>query len=144
MSSSVPTPDDIFRRVADGIPRLMAGDLAQVEALTALYADPTSVSHPLLHGYPTLVSRADVRRHFEETRRRASGLRFQAQEIRIHQTADPEVIVAEFTYRGAGPAGPLTAHCIFVWRVRNGLIVEARDYIDYAAFGRAARRTETS
>jgi ketosteroid isomerase-like protein len=121
----------------------MAGDTAQVEALTALYADPTNVSHPLLHGYPTLVSRADMRRHFEETPRRAPGLRFQAQEIRIHHTNDPEVIVAEFTYRGAGPAGPLTAHCIFVWRVRNGLIVEARDYIDYAAFGRAARRAET-
>jgi ketosteroid isomerase-like protein len=121
----------------------MAGDTAQVETLAALYADPTNVSHPLLHGYPTLVSRADMRRHFEETLRRPLGLRFEAQEIRIHQTPDPEVIVAEFTYRGTGPAGPLTAHCIFVWRVRKGLIVEARDYIDYAAFGRAARRTET-
>jgi uncharacterized protein len=143
MSISEPTPEEIFRRVADGVPRLMAGDTAQVEVLTALYADPTNVSHPLLHGYPTLVSRADMRRHFEEAPRRAAGLRFQAQEIRIHQTTDPEVIVAEFTYRGAGPAGPLAAHCIFSWRVRNGLIVEARDYIDYAAFGRA-RRIETA
>jgi len=141
MPSTAPTPEQIFHRVVDGVSRLMAGDVTRVELLTQLYAQPTHVVHPLLHGYAPLTSHADMRRHFAEAAQRAGQFSFRAEAIRIHRTTDPEVIIAEFTYCGTGSAAPLAAHCIFVWRVRDGLIVEARDYIDYAAFARAAGRS---
>ena len=50
------------------------------------------------------------------------------------RTVDPDVVIGEFTYRGdAGWAAP----CIVVLRVRDGLIVESRDYIDHLALARA-------
>jgi ketosteroid isomerase-like protein len=49
------------------------------------------------------------------------------------------VIVAEFDYAGTvletGEA--FTVPCVFVLRVRDGLIVESRDYIDHVAMARA-------
>jgi uncharacterized protein len=135
-------PERLLRRVLHGVSKLAQGDLSQIDILTELYAEQTHVSHPLLPGYPVLTSRSDLRRHFAETPSRIGGMRFQAEDIQIHATTDPEVIVAEFTYRGSGPAGPLAAHCIFVWRTHAGQIVEARDYIDYGAFARAARASD--
>jgi len=47
----------------------------------------------------------------------------------VHETADPEVVVAEFDYRGETGAGhPVLRRNVFVWRVRDGRIVHARDY----------------
>jgi ketosteroid isomerase-like protein len=41
------------------------------------------------------------------------------------------VIVAEFAYEFPMPGGSVTqVPCVFVMRVRNGEIVESRDYID--------------
>ena len=54
--------------------------------------------------------------------------------VRVHQTTDPEVIIGEFTYRGdTGWAAP----GIIVFRIRDGLIVEPRDYIDHLGLARA-------
>jgi ketosteroid isomerase-like protein len=57
----------------------------------------------------------------------------------VHETADPEVIVAEFDYEGRVTT---TGHAFrfsnvqFV-RVRDGLIAETRDYHDHARIGAA-------
>jgi uncharacterized protein len=88
---------------------------------------------------PLLTSREELRKHFAAQFERAQGLRFRPEGIVIHQTTDPEVIVAEFTYRGPGKAAPLVAPCIFVMRIRNGQIVESRDYFERGAFSRALR-----
>lgn len=45
---------------------------------------------------------------------------------------DPEVVVAEFTYRWHSQE-PLSVGCVFVVRVRDGTIVESRDDIDPVA-----------
>jgi ketosteroid isomerase-like protein len=138
------SPQQIFDRLVDGVSRLVDGDVSQVDALANLYAERTYVLHPMSHGVLPLTSRADVHRHFAEVSARSRGMHFRAQDVRVHHTADPEVVVAEFTYRGTAPAGPLAVACIFVLRVRDGKIVESRDYIDHVAFARAAVREAVS
>jgi ketosteroid isomerase-like protein len=66
-------------------------------------------------------------------------VRYQPDNIRIHETQDPEVIVAEFDYAGTVIASgePFRVPCVFVLRVRDGLIVESRDYIDHVGMARA-------
>ena len=53
--------------------------------------------------------------------------------ITIHETTDPEVIVAEFEYQGINTdtGEPFAVPAIFVLRVRNGEIVDSRDYVDH-------------
>jgi ketosteroid isomerase-like protein len=49
----------------------------------------------------------------------------------IHETADPEVIVAEFAYEFVLPDDSTAkVPCVFVMRVRDGQIIESRDYVD--------------
>jgi ketosteroid isomerase-like protein len=82
-------------------------------------------------------TRDALREHF---RPRAGGLQLRRQpaNITIHDTSDPEVIVAEFEYRGtvADTGQPFSLPCIFVLRVRDGEIVESRDYADHLTAAR--------
>jgi ketosteroid isomerase-like protein len=129
------TPADVFLRLVHGV---AAGDYA---AMPGLYAEQTDVRHPMAPGgdHP-LLSRDALREHFTGTGPAvAQTIEFQPDNIRIHQTADPEVIVAEFEYAGFRPADGATFRvpCIFVLRVRDGQIVESRDYVDHVAMARA-------
>lgn len=112
--------------------------------LPALYADPTDVRHPFdpLRG-PALRTHEQLREHFTPPAG-GLGIERQARNITIHETADPEVIVAEFEYRGVVLASgrPFATPCIFVTRVRDGRIVESRDYIDHLASARATGRLD--
>lgn len=58
------------------------------------------------------------------------GLLLRATDIRVHQTVDPEVIVAEFDYRGrnARTGDGIARRNVFVTTVRGGLITRSRDY----------------
>ena len=118
----------------DGACRLQNGDRGQVDELAALYAEETDVRHPMAPlGDTPLLSREALRGHFAQARPVGSA-GFRVEDVRVHHTVDPEVVVGEFTYRGdAGWAAP----CIVVLRVRDGLIVESRDYIDHLALARA-------
>lgn len=52
-------------------------------------------------------------------------------DVVIHETADPEVIVAEFVSEFTLPDDSMTkVPCLFVMRVRDSQIIESRDYID--------------
>ena len=128
------TPKEVFADLADGVEKLVGGDASQVDRLAALYAEQTDVRHPMAPlGDTPLRTREDLRRHFAAGPGQSPGLTgFHAADLRVHETADPEVIVAEFTYRGEGFAVP----CIFVMRVRDGLIVESRDYTAHLEFAR--------
>jgi ketosteroid isomerase-like protein len=49
--------------------------------------------------------------------------------VQIHETTDPEVIVAEYgVIARAGGGDPFTLHYITITRIRDGLIVSSRDY----------------
>jgi ketosteroid isomerase-like protein len=129
------TPEEVFLKLVHGV---ADRDFA---ALPELYAEKTDVRHPMSpYGDHPLLSRDALREHFGGTGPRvAEVVRFQPANIRIHQTADPEVIVAEFDYAGTviATGEPFTVPCVFVLRVRDGQIVESRDYIDHVAMIRA-------
>jgi len=86
---------------------------------------------------PALLSRDDLREHFRPTDA-GPRLRRRAVPIAIHETTDPEVVVAEFEYRGAvvDTGEPFTLPGVFVMRVRDGEIVSSRDYFDHVTAAR--------
>jgi ketosteroid isomerase-like protein len=130
----VRTPEETFRALLDGACRLQNGDRSQVDELAGLYAEETDVRHPVAPlGDTPLLDREALRRHF--TAAGMAGLAgVRVEDVRVHHTADPEVLIGEFTYRGeAGRA----ASNIVVFRVREGLIVESRDYLDHIGLARA-------
>ncbi|HYD87299.1 MAG TPA: nuclear transport factor 2 family protein [Vitreimonas sp.] len=136
---TAPTPREVFLQLVHGVAKAVSdGDASP---LPALYAESTDVSHPMHPArIPPLTSRADLARHFGVGRAGyVPTVRFQPEAIVVHETADPEVIVAEFEYRGEvlATGEPFAVPCVFVMRVRAGLIVESRDYIDHVAFARA-------
>jgi len=125
----MPGPREVFHRLVDGVCKLVDGDASQVDALAALYAERTRIEHPMaVPAVEPLRSREDLRRHFGGPRPPFSDYR--ATDVVIHDTADPEVIVAEFCYRGSVDGRRFVVPCVFVMRVRDGEIVESRDYIN--------------
>jgi uncharacterized protein len=128
------TPGEVFAALVRGVCDRRT-DLAE------LYAEPTRVTHPL-QGDDALTTRATLSEHFASTRAVLGDVELAVTGAVVHETADPELIVAEFRY-AVGPART-EVPCVFVMRVRGGLIVESRDYMDLQAFGRALawNRTE--
>ena len=129
------TPEEVFLKLAHGV---ADRDFA---VLPELYAEQTDVRHPMNpYGDHPLLSRDALREHFGGVGPRVTEVvRFQPTNIRVHHTTDPEVIVAEFEYAGTVVATgePFRVPAIFVLRVRDGLIVESRDYIDHLSMIRA-------
>lgn len=132
-----PAPRQVVERLLAAVTGRRPADAA------ALYADDAVVTHPFAppggsHGAP-LVGRAALAEHFAAGA--AVPREMHAHDVLIHQTVDPEVVVAEFTYRGrATETGRAFAvPCVFVVRVRDGLIVESRDYAHHAAMAQALR-----
>jgi uncharacterized protein len=129
------SPREVFLALVNGI---ADGD---PEGLAELYAEQTDVVHPFdpLHGAP-LRSREEIRARMASLAARPRQRR-RVGNVTIHETTDPEVIVAEFEYQGTTDAGePYALPAIFVLRVRNGEIVRSRDYHDHLASARAAGR----
>lgn len=134
MPEPVPaSPAAVFDRLVHGV-----GDHRWAE-LPGLYAEQTRVVHPHdpLRGAP-LMTREELDRHFRLGAEVLGETRFTPAAITVHQTADPEVIVAEFEYRGTAPGTgePFAIPNVFVMRVRDGLIVESRDYADHVEIAR--------
>jgi ketosteroid isomerase-like protein len=127
------SPREVFLALVHGVAEGRWGELP------SLYAEQTDVLHPFdpLRA-PALRSRDALREHFTPTR---AGVRLDRRpaNITIHETTDPEVIVAEFEYQGtaADTGEPFVLPGIFVLRVRDGEIVSSRDYFDHVAAARA-------
>lgn len=126
------TPREVFHKLVEGV-------CAADPELHLLYAESTDVRHPFWPGEP-LLTREELRRHFagppDST---ADPIERRPVDVLVHETADPEVIVAEFAYAGRNLAtgAEFRIPCVFVMRVRDGLIVESRDYIDHLASAQA-------
>jgi ketosteroid isomerase-like protein len=143
-------PADVAREIARGVSRLVAGRLtpaereAQLDALAALYAERTDVRHPFAPlGDRPLRSRAELREHFAAAGGLTAGAeRFEPVDTVVHATGDPEVVVVEFAYAGSAGGREFRIPCIFVLRVRDGQIVQSRDYGDHIGLARAFGRLE--
>ncbi|MGK5741592.1 nuclear transport factor 2 family protein [Micromonospora sp. URMC 103] len=127
-----PSPREVFLALVNGVAE------GRWEDLPDLYAEQTDVVHPF-HPLraPALRTRDDLREHFRPT---FAGPRLdrRATNITVHQTTDPEVIVAEFEYQGTvvDTGEPFALPGIFVLRVRGGQIVSSRDYLDHLTAAR--------
>lgn len=129
------TPRDVFGRLISGISDGRWTELAD------LYAPDAVVSQPFAPpGGPapaTIEGREQLRAHFA----RAAHLPFTltARNVVVHETADPEVVIAEFDYDLHVPATGTHASAanIQVLRVRDGLITATRDYHDHRALAAA-------
>ncbi|MFB4300182.1 nuclear transport factor 2 family protein [Actinomadura sp. NTSP31] len=135
------TPREVFLKLVHGVCE------ERWEEVIDLYAERLHVEHPF-HPLapPPLRSLDELRAHFGLTappgtptghtlRRRPTG-------IAVHETADPEVIVAEFRYEGivVETGEPFTIPAVFVLRVRDGKIIESRDYLDHLRSAQARGR----
>jgi ketosteroid isomerase-like protein len=121
------TPREVFLKLVHGVCDERWADVVD------LYAEQTDVSHPFHPlGAPPLLTREALREHFTGPYQ-GPTLRRQPTRITIHETTDPEVIVAEFQYEGTvvETGKPFTIPAVFVLRVRAGKIVESRDYLDH-------------
>ncbi|GII85690.1 hypothetical protein Ssi03_36800 [Sphaerisporangium siamense] len=132
--TSIRTPREVFERLAAGI---SAGEW---EGLAELYAEDVVVEIPLAIPAPMRIEgRKEVARHFHD---RIGLLKLRVLDQVVHETADPEVVIAEFTHQGEvlATGRTWTSRNIQVLRVRDGLIVSSRDYHDHVqinqAFGR--------
>ena len=123
------TPREVFLKLVHGVCDERWADVVD------LYAEKTDVSHPFHPlGAPAMRSRDELRTHFGGVRpQEGPTLRRQPANITIHETTDPEVIVAEFQYEGVvvETGKPFVIPGVFVMRVRDGKIVESRDYLDH-------------
>ncbi|MEU7756803.1 nuclear transport factor 2 family protein [Micromonospora sp. NPDC049171] len=128
------SPRETFLRLVNGVCDGPYEDLAD------LYAEETHVTHPF-HPLdpPALLSRSELHEHFTAPPPVARTLKRKPVDVTIHETADPEVIVAEFAYQGRVDETGETFRvpCVFVMRIRDGLIIESRDYIDHISSARA-------
>ncbi|MDL4776450.1 MULTISPECIES: nuclear transport factor 2 family protein [Thermomonosporaceae] len=131
MSESSSSPRAVFQRLLDGVTEKRADELP------LLYAEDAVVVHPFAEPVSPLNGRAALREHFAQVPDLPIEIR--ARNVVVHETADPEVIVAEFEYAGrvTTTGRAFTVPNIFVMRVRDGLIVESRDYAHHAAFAAA-------
>src|SRR5882724_11742935 len=115
------SPREVFLALVHGVAE------GRWEELPDLYAEQTHVVHPFdpLRA-PALRSRDELREHFRPTGVGPELLRRPA-DITIHETTDPEVIIAEFAYEGAvaGTGEQFALPGIFVLRVRDGQIVDS-------------------
>lgn len=141
-------PADVVRAVAEGVCRLVAGGLddagqeRQLDDLARLYAEHTDVRHPFAPIDQTVLrTRADLRRHFAGAPAFLGDVeRWETVDMTVHRTADPEVVIPEFRYERTVGGRSFSVPNIFVVRVRDGEIVESRDYADHLGLARALGR----
>ena len=128
MSPPAPTTARTPRETMELLLRTVASGTR--DQIADLYAPDVVIEIPFVpDGIPTVTQGRETMR----ARMNAAAALFSfdaVSDVTLHETADPEVIVAE--YRIAGhltPSGkPFTLSYITVTRVRDGLIVSSRDY----------------
>jgi uncharacterized protein len=129
------SPQEVFLALVNAVAK------GRIDEIPDLYAEQIDVVHPLdpLRA-PALRTRDELRNAMSRRTAAGGGSRptRTVGNVVIHETTDPEVIVAEFEYQGTDPGTgePYALPAIFVLPVRNGQIVSSRDYHDHLASAR--------
>ena len=103
------------------------------QELHELYSERRSSSIPSPLPAPMRIEGHEaIRKHFANFA--AAPLKLRVRNMVVHETADPEVVAAEWYYEGLVTTSGRTFRVsnIQVSRVRNGKIVESRDYHNHA------------
>ncbi|WP_106396487.1 nuclear transport factor 2 family protein [Actinocorallia populi] len=120
----MPTPRDVFehmrRQWLGPVPGPHADLLADDVVIETPFAPP---------GRPSRIQGREAFLAYAGPQRAALPVRFEAVDVlAVHDTADPEVIVVEYTITGALGEHRATAPFIGVLRARDGLITHWREY----------------
>lgn len=128
------TPRAVFHRVIAAVIDRRPADAV------ALYAEDAVVTHPFDPSSRPLAGRAALAEHFAAGA--AVPREMAARDVVVHETGDPEVIIAEFAYEGRvlDTGRTFTVPCVFVMRIRDGLVVQSRDYGHHLAMAHAVGR----
>lgn len=137
MSASPASPRETVARFLAAVVSPTPGDMADC------YADRVVIEMPFAAGpIPERLenTREEIRQRFAAgtAARRYTAVR----DVRVHETADPDVLVIEYTLDGTRIAddGQFTMRFVMVLTFRDGLIVHSRDYTDPIAGARALGR----
>jgi ketosteroid isomerase-like protein len=115
------TPREVFQQLVDGMVN------KKWEQLPELFAEDVVISHPLTTGPQARIEgREKVREHF--ARMAGFDADLHIEDIVVHETTDPEVVVCEQTLRSTFDGKEVRMPGIRVMRVRDGLIVSSKDY----------------
>jgi ketosteroid isomerase-like protein len=126
---------DLFHRLLDG---LTSGDWT---SLASLYAEDARVTMPFARPEPVVLrGRDEIAAHFAGST--AAPIRFTAENVMVHTTTDPDVVIAEFDYvvDVTTTGDRLRVSNVQLVRARDGLIAETHDYHDHARLGAALSR----
>jgi ketosteroid isomerase-like protein len=132
-------PLQVVQRLLDGVatgPTPALADLYEADAVVELpFARP---------GGLRLEGRAAIRDHF--ARAAQARLTLLPVAVKLHQTLDPEVVIAEYDYEGRAieTGRSFVVSNVQIIRVRAGRIVASRDFHDHAVMSAAGRDSETS
>lgn len=121
-------PADVFHRLVHAV-----AERRQVEILDDCFAEDVVVEHPFMVPEPTTTyGREPLRKRMASLR--AWPITMDVDDIVVHHTADPEVIVGEYRSRITSTLDgtQITTRNILVLRVRDGKIVSSRDYHNHA------------
>lgn len=101
--------------------------------LADLYAEDVRLEMPFtLPGVPRVTKgREELRRRFHAAGRVRRLVK--AENVVVHETADPAVLVAEFDLHGEAGGSAFVSSYVMVMTIRDGLITHSRDYTDTAA-----------
>ncbi|MFF7365944.1 nuclear transport factor 2 family protein [Streptomyces sp. NPDC008125] len=135
-TSAVRTPHEVLARYYRAMLDKSPDDLADLYAVDAVHEFPfTSPGFP-----PRFEGRAAVRAGYRAAWGAGEARVREVRRIAVHETADPDVLIAEHVVVGTVAAGatPFTVPGLLVLRVRDGLITRVRDYMD--GWGVAAAR----
>jgi ketosteroid isomerase-like protein len=126
------SPRDVLQRLLDQV----SSD--EWTRLHELYAEDIEVRHPLADDESRhLKGRDALRTHFAHLA--DSRWRLRARDVVMHIGEDPEIVVGQFIYDVVKPgdAREYEMAACFVWRVRDGLVVDASDYLDAPKLARS-------
>jgi len=137
VSASPASPRETVARFLTAVVSPTPGDMADC------YADRVIIEMPFAAGLtPERLenTREEVRQRFAAG---AAARRYTAvRDARVHETADPDVLVIEYAIDGTRVADgrQFTMRFVMVLTFRDGLIVHSRDYTDPVAGARALGR----
>ena len=137
MSASPASPRETVARFLTAVVSPTPGDMADC------YVDRVIIEMPFAAGLtPERLenTREEVRQRFAAG---AAARRYTAvRDARVHETADPDVLVIEYAIDGTRVADgrQFTMRFVMVLTFRDGLIVHSRDYTDPVAGARALGR----
>jgi ketosteroid isomerase-like protein len=101
--------------------------------LADCYAEDVTIEMPFtLPGVPRLShGREELRRRFRSAGQARRLTR--ADNVVVHETADPAVLIAEFDLHGEQRGEAFVSSYVMVMTIEDGLITYSRDYTDTAA-----------